>query len=140
MRYVFRLGALAALVIAPWSVARAQRAGDPGLGLWKGLKAALLAPDGQSYFDMAMKGAQLPTLKGKVVRLEPNTNPTTILLAVEDGVTADATLRFHRPLEGTVDVGKQLSFEGVAESFTRTPFMIVFDVEDDHLHGWPRSH
>ena len=110
---------------------------DRILALWKNLKAALLAPDGQAYFDAGLKDAQLPTLKGKVVKLDPETNPRTVVLAIEDGVTPDATLKFRAPLEGTVDNGTVLSFEGVAESYTASPFMIVFRVEADNLHGWP---
>ena len=111
---------------------------DRMLALWKNLKAALLAPDGQAYFNAGLRDAQLPTLKGKVVKLDPETNPRTVVLAIEDGVTPDATLKFGVPLEGTVDTGTMLSFEGVAESYTASLFMIVFRVEADKLHGWTR--
>jgi tetratricopeptide (TPR) repeat protein len=107
---------------------------------WKTLKMALSAPDGAMYFDMGMKGAELPTLKGKVVKLEPAVKPKTILVALEDGksdgTTADATLKFEMPLAGKVDVGTELTFEGVGDSFTATPFMLVLNVDKDKLHGW----
>jgi hypothetical protein len=87
-----------------------------------------------------MKEAMLPPLKGKVVKLEPAAKPKTILLALEDGksdgTTADATLKFEMPLAGKVDVGTELTFEGVGESFTQSPFMLVVTVEKDKLHGW----
>ena len=101
---------------------------------------ALSAPDGAMYFDMGMKGAMLPTLKGKVVKLEPAVKPKTVMVALEDGksdgTTADATLKFEMPLAGKVDVGTELTFEGVGESFTQNPFMVVMTVEKDNLHGW----
>jgi tetratricopeptide (TPR) repeat protein len=107
---------------------------------WKNLKEALSAPDGVNYFNMGMKEAALPTLKGKVVKLEPATKPKTILLALEDGksdgTTADATLKFEMPLAGKVDVGTELTFEGVGESFTQSPFMLTVTVEKEKLHGW----
>jgi tetratricopeptide (TPR) repeat protein len=107
---------------------------------WKTLKMALSAPDGPMYFDMGMKGAELPTLKGKVVKMEPAVKPKTILVALEDGksdgTTADATLKFEMPLAGKVDVGTELTFEGVGESFTQSPFMLVLVVDKDKLHGW----
>ncbi len=107
---------------------------------WKNLKAALSAPDGVNYFNMGMKGRELPTLKGKVVKLEPAVRPKTILLALEDGksdgTTADATLKFEMPLAGKVDVGTELTFEGVGESFTQSPFMLAVTVDKDKLHGW----
>ena len=82
----------------------------------------------------------LPTLKGKVVKLEPAVKPKTIVLAMEDGksdgTTADATLKFEMPLAGKVDEGTELTFEGVGESFTQSPFMLVVTVEKDKLHGW----
>jgi len=112
----------------------------PEEAIWKGLKEALSAPDGVMYFEMGMKGAALPAAKAKVVKLEPAVKPKTILVAIEDGksdgTTADATLKFEMPLPGKVDVGTELTFEGVGESFTQNPFMLVVTVDKDKLHGW----
>ena len=111
----------------------------PSEALWKNLKMALTAPDGATYFNM-MKGTEVPTLKGKVIKLEPAAKPKTILLAMEDNTnnttTADATLKFEMPLAGKVEEGTELSFEGVADSYTPSPFMLVFNVDKDKLHGW----
>ncbi len=85
---------------------------------------------------MGMKGAQLPMLKGKVVKLDPEIKPKTVVLSLEDGTTADATLKFEMPLAGKVEPGTELTFEGVPESYTATPYMVVFNVEADKLHGW----
>ncbi|MBV9769051.1 MAG: hypothetical protein JOZ32_05725 [Bryobacterales bacterium] len=111
----------------------------PSEALWKNLKMTLMGPDGANYF-MMMKGSEVPTLKGKVIKLEPAVRPKTILLAMEDNTnnttTADATLKFEMPLAGKVDEGTELSFEGVADSYTVSPFMVVFNVDKDKLHGW----
>lgn len=111
----------------------------PSEALWANLKMALTAPDGANYF-MMMKGTEVPTLKGRVIKLEPAIHPKEILLAMEDKsnntTTADATLKFEMPLPGKVDPGTELSFEGVADSYTPSPFMIVFTVDKDKLHGW----
>jgi hypothetical protein len=109
---------------------------DPQLALWKNIKTQLTGDQGASYFDSSMKDAQLPTLKGKVVKLEPELKPKTLVLALEDGTTGDATLKFEMPLAGKVDPGTELTFEGVPQSYTATPFMVVFNVEKDNLHGW----
>jgi hypothetical protein len=89
---------------------------------------------------MNMKGTKFPTLKGRVIKLEPAVKPKTILLAMEDNTnnttTADATLKFEMPLAGKVDEGTELTFEGVADSYTASPFMVVFTVDKDKLHGW----
>jgi tetratricopeptide (TPR) repeat protein len=111
----------------------------PSETLWKNLKMALTAADGENYFNM-MKGTEVPTLKGRVIKLEPAVKPKTILLAMEDKTnnttTADATLKFEMPLPGKVDEGTELTFEGVADSYTANPFMLVFSVDKDKLQGW----
>jgi hypothetical protein len=86
-----------------------------------------------------MKDSQVPTLKARVVSLEPATKPKTILVAVEDGTTntdADATLKFEAALPGKVDPGTELTFEGVPQSYTASPLMVIFNVDKDKLHGW----
>jgi len=123
----------------------------PSEALWANLKMALTGPMGEMYFDMNMKGTEVPTLKGRVIKLEPAARPKTILLAMEDKsnntTMADATLKFEMPLPGKVDEGTELTFEGVPESYTASPFMVVFNVDKDKLHGWtgknepaPRHH
>jgi len=111
----------------------------PSEALWKNLKMTLTGSDGANYF-MMMKGTEVPTLKGKVIKLEPALKPKTILLAMEDSsnntTTADATLKFEMALPGKVEEGTELTFEGVADSYTANPFMVVFNVDAEKLHGW----
>ena len=117
-----------------WTKAHPQEA------LWKSIKDALKGADGANYFNSSMKDAQLPALKGKVVKMEPAMRPKTIFLAMEDGknqgTEADATLKFEEALPGKVDEGTELTFEGVPESYTTSPFMVVFNVDKDKLQGW----
>jgi len=111
----------------------------PEEAMWKVIKAALTGPDGAGYFENNMKGTEVPTLKGKVVKLEPAVRPKMVELALEDGSNAsgsDATLKFEGGLPGEVAAGTELTFEGVAESFTPNPLMVVFSVDKDKLHGW----
>jgi hypothetical protein len=35
-----------------------------------------------------------------------------------------------------MEAGEELQFEGVAKSFTRQPFMVVFEVEPGQIAGW----
>lgn len=114
----------------------AKDARNPELALWKQLKGTLTTAEGAGYFSEKMKDALVPTLKGKVVSLQPALKPKTIVLALEDGTTADATLKFDTPLPGKVEPGTELSFEGVPQSYTAAPFMVVFSVDKDKLHGW----
>jgi len=109
---------------------------NPELALWKQLKDTLTSAEGVGYFEKVMKDSLVPTLKGKVVSIQPALKPKTIVIALEDGTTADATLKFDTPLPGKVEPGTELSFEGVPQSYTAAPFMVVFNVDKDKLHGW----
>jgi len=109
---------------------------NPELALWKQLKGTLASAEGASYFSSSMKDALIPTLKGKVVSIQPAVKPKTIVMALEDGTTADVTLKFEAPLPGKVEPGTELSFEGIPESYSTAPFMVVFSVDKDKLHGW----
>jgi tetratricopeptide (TPR) repeat protein len=112
----------------------------PEWNLWKSMKEQLTGPGGAEYFNSGVKEAKVLTLKGKVVKLEPAVKPKIILLALEDGTNdgsvADATLKFEAPLPGKVEPGTELSFEGVGESYTANPLMVVFTVDKESLHGW----
>jgi tetratricopeptide (TPR) repeat protein len=116
--------------------AEAEAKEHPERAMYMNIKAALTAPDGADYFSKNMKDALAPTFKGKVVKLEPATNPKTIVLSAIDGTTPDMTLKMEAAMPGTVEVGTELSFEGVSESFTADPFMVIFKVEPAKLHGW----
>jgi hypothetical protein len=115
------------------------RKAHPQEALWKDIKAALTAADGADYFKK-MKDAEVPTLKCKVVSIQPAGKPKTILVALQDGTnnteSADATLKFEAALPGKVDPGTELTFEGVPESYTASPLMVVFNVDKEKLHGW----
>jgi hypothetical protein len=118
------------------AAARAKEdAQNPELALWKQLKETLTSTEGASYFEK-MKDTLVPTLKGKVVSIQPALKPKTIVIALENGTTADATLKFDTALPGKVEPGTELSFEGVPQSYTAAPFMVVFNVDKDKLHGW----
>jgi hypothetical protein len=52
------------------------------------------------------------------------------VLGVEDPAKADATLSFSQPLPSsaldTIKVGAKLEFDGVVDSFTKSPYMLTF--------------
>lgn len=114
-----------------------EAAANPQLALWKNIKEQLTGAEGQKYFESSMKDALLPALSGKVVSLDPETKPKTVVIAIENGTTGDATLKFETALPGKVDPGTVLTFEGVPASYTASPFMVTFNVDaKEHLHGW----
>jgi len=115
---------------------------NPQLAFWKTLKEGLSAENGEQYFEMGVKDAQLPPpaikkLKGKLVSMKPAIRPNQLVLAM-DGDTPEVTLKFETNLPGKADPGTEIEFEGVGDSFTKSPFMLTFKVEDkDKITGWP---
>jgi tetratricopeptide (TPR) repeat protein len=109
---------------------------NPALAIWLSVKSSLTAADGQTYFASNMKDTLVPGLSGKVVSMEPAVRPKTVVIAIEDGTTPDATLQFDAPLPGKVEPGTVLTFDGSPVSYTATPYMVTFKVEKDHLKGW----
>lgn len=111
---------------------------NPSLALWMGLKETLTGADAQSYFNDKMKGTEIPTeFRGKLIEAKPAVNPKELILAIADGTTPDATLRFETPLRGKMDPGADIAFKNaIASSYTASPFMVTFDVTKENLVGW----
>jgi tetratricopeptide (TPR) repeat protein len=118
----------------------------PDKALWKDIKTALMGDSGQSYFESSMKGAALPggiekagvkvtKFKGKLVSATPEMSPKELVLSIS-GDIGDVTLKLDAPLRGKMEPGGEIEFEGVASSFTKEPFMVIFDVEKANVGGW----
>jgi tetratricopeptide (TPR) repeat protein len=107
----------------------------PEWALWKDLKAALTAPEGDTYFETNMKDALVPRLKGKLVATTPASKPKELILAIENSA-GDVTLKLDGALPGKMEPGGEIEFEGIAKSFTKDPFMVTFDAEKAKLIGW----
>jgi tetratricopeptide (TPR) repeat protein len=117
---------------------------NPALALWKAVKGSLLAPDGQQYFESHVKGAGLPggangvtKFRGWLLKADPAVKSARLLVSMEGkDQPADVTLKLvgedgkPLPLTGKPDVGVEVEFEGIGDSFTKDPtFMVTFDVE-----------
>jgi hypothetical protein len=74
--------------------------------------------------------------KAKIVSMTPETKPKQIVLALEQPGVPDVTLELSQALPGKMEAGEELQFEGVAKSYTRQPFMVVFEVEPKQIDGW----
>jgi hypothetical protein len=46
------------------------------------------------------------------------------------------TLKLDSALPGKMDPGAEIGFSGVADSFTKDPFMVTFTVEKSKIEGW----
>ncbi len=109
---------------------------NPMLYQYLEIKKALRAADGDTYWGN-LKDAELPTFKGKVVSMKPETNPKEIVLAVETADQPEVTLVFEKALRGKAEVGTELQFTGVAKEYTKEPFTMKLEVENEKLKGWP---
>ena len=117
---------------------------NPELALWLNLKGQLLSPEGQAYFDSSMKGAAVPKLKGWVVSAKPPVKSKELLVSMEGkDQAANVTLKLvgtdgttAAPLTGKPELGTEIEFEGIGDSFTKDPaFMVTFDVEKAKITG-----
>jgi tetratricopeptide (TPR) repeat protein len=117
---------------------------NPELALWLNLKGQLLSPEGQTYFDSSMKGAQVPKLKGWLVSGKPGVKSKELLVSMEGKDQApNVTLKLvgsdgatAAPLAGKPVAGVEIEFEGVGDSFAKDPsFMVTFNVEKAKITG-----
>ena len=112
---------------------------NPMLFQYLGLKKALLAADGETYWGN-VKDAELPTFKGKLVSMKPDVNPKELVLAVESADQPEVTLVLDKALRGKAEPGTEIQFTGVAKEYTKEPFTLKLEVDNekaDKLKGWP---
>src|SRR5207302_4876780 len=111
---------------------------DDRARLWKKMKEALLSPDGNQYFEQAVKDALLPTLDGTILSSSPTEHPSKFLVAMPGSDIPEATLKLKGSLirslrllifaEKPLPPGTPVSFDGVAKGFKAEPFMLTFEV------------
>jgi tetratricopeptide (TPR) repeat protein len=109
---------------------------NPKLALWLNVRTALTGPDGASYFAQNMKGAQTPAFTGKLISATPETKPKTLVLAIADGTTPDVTINLDSALPGKAEGDTTITFQGIPESYTASPFMVTFTAEKAAIKGW----
>jgi hypothetical protein len=132
--------------IAKESIAAEQAFIDanPMVGLWRDIRKTLVAPEGETYFEKNMKDAALPggvngvaKFKGKIVSMTPMTRPKELVLNIDNhSEGGDVTLKLDTALPGKMEPGSEIEFEGVAKSYTKDPYMVMFDVEKSKIVGW----
>jgi hypothetical protein len=72
-----------------------------------------------------------------LISQEPARNPRTLVLGMSNPTTPEVTLKLDAPMAGSAEPGTVLEFRGVAESFSKEPFRVIFDVEKTNVSGWP---
>lgn len=105
---------------------------DPAFKIWFSIKQSLQS-QGDEFFNSSVKGFEVPggaegvnNFTGTVISVNPN----QVVLGVQDPKTPDATLTFTKPLTpdelGKIQVGSQIQFSGVVDSYTANPYMLTF--------------
>ena len=125
--------------------AEAFAAAHPDLALWRQIRTALTAADGSTYFEQ-VKGSEIPPQEGDNLKFKMFTgkvvaqnSPKELLLNVDSPV-GDATLQFETALKGTIEVGTEVKFKGVIDSFTKDPYMLTFaGLGKEDVEGLPAS-
>ena len=121
--------------------AAAFAAAHPDIALWRQIRTALTAPDGDAYFMMIKDSAVPPEGGGFTMfnaKVVSQPSPKELLVNV-DNVAGDATLKFETPLKGTVDPGTAFKFKGVIDSYVKDPYMLVFTADKEDVEGLPAS-
>jgi tetratricopeptide (TPR) repeat protein len=140
----FTIGSAADAANKEMDAIKARLASDPAFSLWYSIRQSLTGDQGEDFFNKSMKGAEVPggangvqNFSGTVISIDPPDKPTKVTLGVDDPTKADATLTFTKPLPASaldkIKVGEKLEFSGVAESYTKDPFMLTF--EDPAIPG-----
>jgi hypothetical protein len=110
---------------------------DPGFKLWYTIKTNLTGDQGDAFFNSTVKDAEIPggaegvkTFSGTVISIDPPDHPTKVVLGIEDPSKPDVTLEFSQPLPtealDKIKVGQKVDFSGVADSYTKDPYMLTF--------------
>jgi hypothetical protein len=101
--------------------------------IWVRLRTRLSAADGDVYFGSALKGREMPLLKGKVVRATPRSKPQEIGLAVTDNTTEEIVLMLSAPLPSAARLGTEIEFKGYADSLVSNPFRLTLTATPDDV-------
>jgi len=137
----FTITSIEAKMTADADAMNARIKADPAFGLWYSIKTNLVGDQGPTFFANNVKDAEIPggaqgvkTFSGTILSVEPADKPTRITVGVEDPTKADATLLFTTPIPAAaltkIKVGEKVDFSGVADSFTKDPYMLTFKDPD----------
>ena len=113
----------------------------PDVALWRTIKAALTAPDGDTYFaqvkDTLVPPPDIGMLKAKIVSINEKD-----IVANVDNATGDATLKFEKAVNAKVlKEGDAFEFKGVVASYTKEPYMLTFTIDEpkEDIKGLPET-
>jgi hypothetical protein len=115
-------------------------ANNPELALWMRIKAALTAADGEQYFEVNVKDAAMPQLRGVLLEARPACRPSELRIAVPlpdkpRPLQPEIAVRLDKPLTGKPELNGEIRWEAVARAFTKDPFLLSMETESTNIQG-----
>ncbi len=108
---------------------------NPEIATWLGIKTNLTT-QGAAFFD-SMKGAQLPLLLATIADAKPACRPKELILYVPSPENANKTneiaLKFETALAGKPEIGTNIKFQAVADTYAPAPFLLTMTTEKDKV-------
>ena len=106
---------------------------------WIKLKSALLAVNGESYFESHVKDAVVP-LQGFVISHVIDAKEQTVVLGLEDKAVPEMTLHIEYGYRGRmpqepIPAGSSLGFECIMRSYVREPFAVEASATEIYTVG-----
>jgi outer membrane protein assembly factor BamD (BamD/ComL family) len=113
---------------------------NPELALWMRMKAALNMADGEQYFEQNVKNFAIPQLRGVLLEAKPACRPAEVLIGVPlpdaaSPLQPEIVLKLAKPLSGKPDLNSEIRWEGVAATFTKSPFLLTMETDAAQIHG-----
>jgi len=111
----------------------------PDIFLWRTIRTALTAPDGEEYFgkikETVIPPPEIGMLKAKIVSLGAKE-----IVAGIDNAAGDVTLQFEKAVNQKVlNTGDAFEFKGELAAFTKAPYMLTIKIDDpkEEIKGLP---
>ena len=108
---------------------------NPEIATWLGIKTNLTS-QGAAFFE-SMKGAEMPQLLGTIAEAKPACRPKELILYVpapeNSAKTTEIALKFETALSGKPEIGSNIKFVAVADSFTPAPFLVTMTAEKEKV-------
>ena len=103
-----------------------NRKANPKLYVFIDLKKTLLGPGGDSTWSQ-LRGKLTPEMRLYVISATPASRPRTINLSSKRGGAVEVALTLENRLRSAIGAGRQVTFEGVAVSLTKSPFRLTLN-------------
>ncbi|MGA2038247.1 MAG: hypothetical protein ABSH42_03130 [Bryobacteraceae bacterium] len=112
---------------------------NPQLAAWVRIRQKLEGPDGDKYFAETLHNSPLPKLKGALIKADPPGKPSELTIGVIDPAQAEIVLKLTTELPNDAAAGAVVEFEGIVDSFVKSPFGLTVISDPSKISGWPAA-